>query len=61
MPVQLAAVLPGRKVEPAPAGTKETALIGEAEQIGRLRQRQIEPTEILLGELAARTVKQLDE
>ncbi|HWX27462.1 MAG TPA: hypothetical protein VNZ53_08505 [Steroidobacteraceae bacterium] len=61
MAVQLAAVLTGGNVEPAPAGAKETALIGEAEQIGRLRQRQIGPAEILLGQLAARIVKQLNE
>src|SRR6266478_1709613 len=61
VPVQLAAVLPGREIEPAPAGAEEAALVGEAEQVGRLREREVEPTEVLLGQLATRVVKQLEE
>ena len=48
-------------MEPAPAGTKEAALVGEAEQIGGLRQREMEPAETLLGKLPAGIVQQLDE
>ena len=36
---QLVAVLPGREFEPAPAGAKEAALIGETQHVGRLRDR----------------------
>src|SRR5262245_22396474 len=59
LPDELAAVLPGRNVEPALAGTEEAALVVEAEQVGRLGQRELETAEILLGELAACVVQQL--
>ena len=58
---KLAAVLPGREIEPALAGAEEAALVGEAEQVGRLGERQVQPAEVLLGELAAGVVQQLDE
>src|SRR5262245_32230530 len=61
LPEQLAAVLAGRDVEPALAGTKEAALVGKAEEIGGLRQRELQPPEVLLGKLAPRAVEQLDE
>jgi len=38
VPVQLAAILPRRQIEPPPAGAKEATLVGEAEKIGRLRE-----------------------
>jgi len=50
--VQLAAILAGREIEPAPAGAKEAALVSKAQQIRRLSERKLEPTEILLGWLA---------
>src|SRR5262249_9618029 len=58
---KLTSVLPGRKREPTLAGAKEAALVGEAQQVGRLCQRQVQPAEILLGELPTRAVQQLDE
>src|SRR5208337_2128731 len=61
VPQQFAAVLPGREVEPAPAGAKETALVGKAKPVGGLREREMEPAETLFGELPARIVQQLDE
>src|SRR5262245_60732047 len=59
LPEQLASVLSGRAVEPALAGAEEAALVGEAEHVGGLGQRQVEPAKILLGELAPRVVQQL--
>src|SRR5215472_5793698 len=58
---QLAAVLRWRSIEPAPAGPEEAALVGKAEQVGRLRKREMKPPEILLRELAARVVEKLPE
>src|SRR6266850_7371909 len=60
-PLQVAAILPRRKPEPALAGSEETALFGEAEQVCRLRQREVEPVEVLLGQLAAGVVQELHE
>jgi hypothetical protein len=54
--VQLAAVLPGRAVEPASTGAEEAALVGEAEQVRRLTKRKMQPAEVLLREFAARVV-----
>src|SRR5262249_4998754 len=56
----LAAVLPPRKVEPALAGAEEAALVGKAEQIGGLRQGELQAAEVLLGEFAPGTVQKLD-
>src|SRR5262249_9106794 len=61
MTVQLAAVLSGREIEPASAGAKEAALVGKAEQVRRLGKRKLQSAEILLGQLAARIVYQLNE
>src|SRR5262245_28467609 len=61
MTVQLAAVLSGREIEPASAGAKEAALVGKAEQVRRLGKGQLQSAQILLGQLAARIVHQLDE
>src|SRR5215470_4095612 len=58
---QLAAVPPGREIEPASASAEETALVCEAEQVSCLREREVEPTEVLPGELTARTVEQRRE
>src|SRR5262249_36325754 len=58
---QLIAVLPGRDLEPALAGAEEAALVGVAQKIGRLAQRQMQPPQRLAGELAARSVDQVDE
>jgi hypothetical protein len=58
---QLAAVPPGREIEPASASPEKAALVCEAEQVGCLRQRKVQPTEVLLGELAARIVEQFGE
>src|SRR5437899_635937 len=58
---QLIAILPRRHLEPSPAGTEETALIREAKQIGGLPQRQMQPAEILVRQLAACVIQQLDE
>src|SRR5262249_37611549 len=58
---QLAAILPGREVEPAFAGAKEAALVGKAEQVGGLGQRELQPAEILFGKLAPGAVQQVDE
>src|ERR1051326_3635605 len=58
---QLAAVLPGRNVEPALASAEETALVGKAKEIGGLRERELQPAEILLGKLAPGAVEQFDE
>ena len=59
--VQLAAVFPRREVEPAPAGPEETALVGEAKQVGGLGERELEPAKILFGKLTACVIQQLDE
>jgi hypothetical protein len=47
--MELAAILPRREIEPASAGAKKTTLVSETEQIGRLREREVESAEILLG------------
>src|SRR5260370_22053983 len=60
-PVQVAAIFPGRKPEPALAGPKETALFGEAEQVGGLPQREVDTGEILLGPPAPRGVQERQE
>src|SRR5207245_10229146 len=57
----LAAILPRWKTKPAPAGAKEAALIGEAEQVSGLRERKMQAAEILIGELPAGIVQQLNE
>src|SRR6516165_11224426 len=57
---QLIAILPWRNLEPSPAGAEETALIGKAQQIGCLAQRQMQTDEILVRQLAAGVVQQLD-
>src|SRR6516225_3421286 len=59
--VQLAAVLAGRDVEPAAAGAEKAALVREAEHIGGLRQRQVQPAEVLLRKLAPRVIQKLHE
>jgi hypothetical protein len=61
MAEQLAAVLSRRDLEPALAGTEEARLVGVAQQIRRLPQRQVQPAEILAGELASRLVDQVAE
>jgi acyl-CoA synthetase (AMP-forming)/AMP-acid ligase II len=57
----LISVLRRRSLEPTPTGAEKAALIGKAEQEGRLRKREVKPPEILLGEFPARVVEQLDE
>ena len=47
--VQLAAILPGREIEPPSACAKKAALVRKAEQICGLRERKVKPTKILLG------------
>jgi hypothetical protein len=47
---------PGREVEPTSTGAEEAALVGEAEQIGRLTKRKMQPAEVLLREFAVRVV-----
>src|SRR5262245_9525179 len=61
MTVQLASVLSGREIEPASAGAKEAALVGKAEQVRCLGKRKLQSAEILLGQLAARIVYQLNK
>src|SRR5262249_27973182 len=61
IPMQLASVLPWRLVEPAPAGAEKTALVGKAQKVCRLPQGEVQSAEILLRELAARVIEQLDE
>ena len=58
---QLAAVLSRRDIEPALAGAKKAALVGEAEQERCLAERKVQPAEILLGQFTARVVEELDE
>src|SRR6516162_1723310 len=55
---QLIAILPRRHLEPSPAGAEKTTLIGKAQQIGRLSQRQMQTAEILVCQLAAGIVQQ---
>jgi len=55
------AILPGRKAEPTLAGAEEAALVGETEEIRRLGQRELEPGEVVLGQLAPCAVEELEE
>src|ERR1043166_5609493 len=58
---QIAADLAGRAVKPALAGAEEAALVGKSQQVGGLGEGEVQPAEILLGQLAPRGVQQLPE
>src|SRR5215471_18619896 len=55
---QADAVLPRRSPKPALGRAEEGALVAEAQQIARVRERQLGIAEVLLGQLAARVIQE---